>query len=400
MLTPDYFETGKWEALLAIYYALEEQTFRDAAERLKNGRKAETHIRGLIGFGLAASEIESRIAKVMKISEKELRKILEDSVLFSLQEEMEDFKALGVDVSSPLKNRRVRDILEAQWRKTNGELSNLTRTTVFQGDKDMMRLLNNAEMRVASGLQSYDQACVDVLDGYASSGILIDYPNGMKQGIESAVRACIITSMNQTAAEITNGYIREGKVEYVLTSAHIGARVGKPGQPPCGDHYGWQGRVYKIDGRTEEFPNLLEATGYGIDANGTGRVINPLGLHGYNCRHSHKPFAPFLRNPYRNEKGELLDGNGNVITEEANRESFNLSQRQRARERNIRAAKRSIAMKQAEINAGIGNATTLKGELSMMERRLARQNKDYNDFCSKNGLVPQYSRNKVIGFPF
>ena len=400
MLTPDYFETGKWESLLAIYYGLEEWIFKDAAERLKNGRTAENDIRGLIGFGLASAEIEKRIAKVMKVSEKELRKILEDSVLYSLEEEREVFEALGVDVSSPLKNRRVREVLEAQWRKTNGELWNLTRTTAFQGDRDMLRLLNDAEMKVASGLQSYDQACVDVLDGYAAKGIAIDYPRGMRQSIESAVRTCIVTSMNQTAAEITNGYIREGNVQYVLTSAHIGARVGKPGQPPCGDHYGWQGKVYKIDGREEGFPNLLEATGYDIDANGTGRVVDPLGLHGYNCRHSHKPFDPSLRNPYRNENGELLDGDGNVITEEMNRRAFDLSQRQRARERSIRATKRAIVMKQAEIDAGIGNAGTLKAELSMMERRLVKQDKAYNDFCSKNGLVPQYSRNKVSGFPF
>ena len=387
MLTPDYFETIKWGKLVAVYDELQVLTFRDAAELLKNRRKPEARIRGLIGIG--AAELENRIAKAKKASERKFREMIEEAVLFSLMEEMDDFEALGVDVSSPLKNKRVRNVLETQWRKASGELSNLTRTTVLQGDRDARRLLTDAEMRVASGLQSYDQACVDVLDGYASSGVLIDYPAGMRQGVENAVKACVITGMNQTAAEITNGFIREGKVEYVLTSAHFGARIGKPGQPPCGDHSGWQGRVFKVDGGTEEFPNLLEATGYDIDANGKGRVVNPLGLHGYNCRHSHKPFDPSRKNPYRNEKGELLDGKGNVITDEMNREAFNLSQRQRARERSIKAAKRNIAMKQAEIDAGIGNAETLKAELSRMERRLERQSRDYVDFCSKNGLVPQ-----------
>ena len=397
MLTPDYFESGKWKSLLAVYDELEVLTFKNAAERLKTGRNAENDIRGHMRFGL---EAEKRIAKVMKVSEKELRKILKKAVLDSLDEEWDIFEALGVDVSSPLKNERVKKVLDEQWRKASGELRNLTRTMVFQGEKDVLRLLNDAEMTAASGLQSYDQACIDVLDGYAAKGIAVDYPRGMRQGVDGAVKTCIITSMNQTASEITNGYIRKGKIEYILTSAHIGARVGKPGQPPCGDHYGWQGKVFKIDGSAEGFPNLLEETGYDIDEEGAGHVVDPLGLHGYNCRHSHMPFHPSLRNPYRNENGELLDGDGNVITEEMNRRAFDLSQRQRARERSIRATKRAIVMKQAEINAGIGNAGTLKAELSIMERRLERQDKAYNDFCTKNGLVPQYSRNKVSGFPF
>lgn len=398
MLTPDYFEKIKWGKLLAVYDELQVLTFRDAADLLKNRRKPKARIRGLIGIGVA--ELENRIAKAKKASEKEFREIIEEAVLFSLMEEMDDFEALGVDVSSPLKNRRVRNVLETQWRKASGELSNLTRTTVLQGDRDARRLLTDAEMRVASGLQSYDQACVDVLDGYASSGVLIDYPAGMRQGVENAVKACVITSVNQTAAEITNGFIREGKVEYVLTSAHFGARIGKPGQPPCGDHSGWQGRVYKVDGGTEEFPNLLEATGYDIDANGMGRVVNPLGLHGYNCRHSHKPFDPSSKNPYRNEKGELLDGNGDVITKERNAEVFALNQEQRGLERAIRKTKRKMVMKQAEIDAGIGDPKELKAEYEKMNRRLLEQNRGYNAFCKEHGLVPQYSRNKVSGFAY
>lgn len=397
MLTPDYFTPNKWEALLLIYYGLENWIFEDAAKRLKRAGQSgttELSMQKLRQFGLTAAEVETKIAEIMAISRPELRKILEDSVLYSIAEEKPVLDRLGVNTERPLRNRRVRDILDAEWKKTNGELENLTRTTMGQASRDLVELLNDAEMKVASGLWSYDKACLYVLDQYAGKGVVVQYPSGARRGIEGAVRACIVTSMNQTSAQITNGYIAEGGIGYILTSAHLGARVGREGQPPCADHMGWQGRVFRI-GR-----ELEEATGYRIDKQGRGTVIDPLGLHGYNCRHSHKPWDPSLRNPYRNEKGELLDGNGDVITKERNAEVFALNQEQRGLERAIRKTKRKMVMKQAEIDAGIGDPKELKAEYEKMNRRLLEQNRGYNAFCKEHGLVPQYSRNKVSGFAY
>ena len=199
--------------------------------------------------------------------------------------------------------------------------------------------------------------------------------------------------MNQTAAQVTNHYIAEHNVEYVLVSAHLGARTQGKGQPYLAGHDNWQGKCYKISGSEPDAPNLAEMTGYDI-VNGTGHVLNPLGLHGYNCRHSHKPWNKSLRNPY-------LDENGNLkIDSEENRKIYELQQQQRTMERAIRQTKRQLLMKQAEIDsvAETDVKSVLQPEYDRLAYRLRTQNQKYKQFCADNGLQTQADRIKVAGF--
>lgn len=195
----------------------------------------------------------------------------------------EVLKRLG-DVQTPLQNNAAIMAMNAEMMKTFGELNNLTRTTMLQTQRDLLNMLNEVDYRVASGMQSYSSAICEVLDRYAQSGVVIDYPTGARRSLEAAVRCCVVTSMNQTAAQVTNQYIAQKGIEYVLVSAHMGARHSKkfPDGIPSHDH--WQGKVYKIVGSDKDTPNLLDATGYTVDPKtGQGRVVDPLGLHGYNC---------------------------------------------------------------------------------------------------------------------
>lgn len=171
------------------------------------------------------------------------------------------------------------ELLDAEFKKTLGEVNNLTRSTMMQSQRDLMNMLNEAEMRVAAGVQSYSAAVCDILDQYGRTGVMIDYPTGTRRTLEAAVRMCVVTSMNQTAAQVTNHYIAEHNVEYVLVSAHLGARTQGKGQPYLAGHDNWQGRCYKISGSEPDAPNLAETTGYDI-VNGTGHVLNPLGCMG------------------------------------------------------------------------------------------------------------------------
>ena len=177
-------------------------------------------------------------------------------------------------------------------------------------------------------------------------------------------------------------------------SAHLGARVQGKGQPQLAGHDNWQGKVYKIRGSEKGYPNLLESTGYDIDPqSGSGSVVNPLGLHGYNCRHSHKPWDIRLRNPYVDENGNLK------IDSEENRKRYELQQKQRSMERSIRATKRKLIEKQEQINnPGDADVEKLKRDYDRLLYRMTQQNKAYNDFCKQNDLQPQYDRIKVADF--
>lgn len=396
MLEPDYFY-GKSDVLISYEQELEDWILQDIAMRLLKAEAmagtTDMELYKLRQLGLHQNEIVKQLSALTQKSTAEIRRLLQDAVLTSWDDDKSTLSRLGIDAVSPLENPVVMELLDAEFKKTLGEVNNLTRSTMMQSQRDLMNMLNEAEMRVAAGVQSYSAAVCDILDQYGRTGVMIDYPTGTRRTLEAAVRMCVVTSMNQTAAQVTNHYIAEHNVEYVLVSAHLGARTQGKGQPYLAGHDNWQGRCYKISRSEPDAPNLAETTGYDI-VNGTGHVLNPLGLHGYNCRHSHKPWNKSLRNPY-------LDENGNLkIDSEENRKVYELQQQQRAMERAIRQTKRQLLVKQAEID-GVAETdvkTMLQPEYDRLAYRLRTQNQKYKQFCADNGLQTQADRIKVAGF--
>ena len=398
MLPPDYF-SFKEDGLLELYRQLEDFILKDITRRLLSAGEmtatADRLIWKLKQMGESQAAIEQKLRNLTGLTRKELRSLLQDAVLTSWEDDTATLRQLGIELSNPLENQTVRRIMDAEFKKSLGELTNLTRTTMKQAGNDLVNMLDEADLRVAAGVQSYSAAVCDILDRYAGKGIEVSYPTGAKRTLEAAVRMCVVTSMNQTAAQVTNQYIVEAKSEYVLVSAHLGARVAQKGQPPLASHADWQGKVYRIRGSEPKYPNLLESTGYDIDPQtGDGKVDNPLGLHGYNCRHSHKPWDIRLRNPYVDENGNLK------INSEENRKRYELQQKQRAMERSIRATKRKLIEKQEQINNPREDMDVekLKQEYDKLSFRWTQQNGAYNDFCKQNDLQPQYDRIKVADF--
>ena len=399
MLPPEYFD-HKEDRLLELYRQLENFILKDITRRLLSAGEitatADRLIWKLKQMGESQAAIEQKLRKLTGLTQKELRSLLQDAVLTSWEDDRATLGQLGIELSNPLKNAAVIRVMDAEYKKSLAELNNLTRTTMNQAANiDLINMLDEADLRVAAGVQSYSAAVCDILDRYAGRGIYVDYPSGTRRTLEAAVRCCVVTSMNQTAAQVTNQYIVEGGIEYVLVSAHLGARVAQKGQPALAYHADWQGEVYKIRGTTPEFPNLLERTGYDVDPKtGQGTVKNPLGLHGYNCRHSHKPWDPRLRNPYVDENGNLK------IDSEENKKRYELQQKQRAMERSLRAWKRKLIEKQEQINNPREDmdVSKLQQDYDRMAYQLTQKNKAYNDFCAANDLQPQYDRIKVADF--
>lgn len=404
MLPPDYF-TNKEDRLLELYRQLENFILKDITRRLLSAGEmtatADRLIWKLKQMGESQAAIEEKLRKLTGLTRKELRALLQDAVLTSWEDDRATLGQLGIELSNPLENAAVIRVMDAEFKKSLGELNNLTRTTMKQSQIDLINMLDEADLRVTAGVQSYSAAVCDILDRYAGKGIEVSYPTGAKRTLESACRMVVVTAMNQTAAQITNQYIVEGGVEYVLVSAHPNARTGSKGQPAFSSHMDWQGLPYKIVGSEPGFPNLEEKTGYRIDQKtGKGTVTHITALHGVNCRHGHRPWAKELKNPWRDSEGNLLDGNGNRLDDETVKKNYQLSQKQRAMERSLRAWKRKLIVKEQEI-AGVAETDVkeiLQRDYDRMAYQLTQKNKAYNDFCKSNDLQPQYDRIKVADF--
>lgn len=397
MLKPEYFN-DKADRMIELYRQLEDYIFKDIAYRLLKSQSvsgtADRLIWKLEQMGESRAEIMNKLSKLTGLSKRELKELLQDAVITSWNDDLSTFNQMGINIINPLENQAVMSVMNAEYQKCRGELNNLTRTTMNQAQVDLTRMLDEAEMRVASGVQSYSSAVCEILDNYAKKGMVVEYPTGTHRSLEAAVRCCVVTSMNQTSAQITNQYILEGGIEYVLVSAHLGARIQQPGQPYLAGHENWQGKVYRIRGSEPGYPNLLEMTGYDIGENGAGKVVNPLGLHGYNCRHSHQPWDKALKNPYVDENGK------STIDTEESRKLYQNQQKQRAMERSIRATKRRLLMKQQEIDlvAETDVKEILQNDYDRLAYKLREQNKAYNEFCAENDLQKQSDRLKVAGY--
>lgn len=396
MLPPEYFY-GKEQQLLSIYQELEDFIMTDISRRiLQSGGMTATADRliwRLTQMGKSRAAIEQKLQGLTKLAQPELRKILQDAVLTSWDNDKDILLGIDENISPPLENPDVISVMDAEFKKTFGELSNLTKTTLDQSQRDLINLLDEVDMRVASGVQSYTAAVNDVLDRYAGKGIMVEYPRSdTKRTIEAAVRCCVVTSMNQTAAQVSNQYIVQAETNYVLVSAHVGARIGKDEHS---NHAGWQGKPYCLRGSEPGYPNLAEHTGYDIDPKtGQGTVLDPAGLHGWNCRHSHQPWIKGMRNPWEDE---------HAVDSEENKKVYEATQKQRRMERSIRATKRKLIMKQEQINSDStpdSEKEKLRSEYDRLAFRLTEQNGAYNTFCKSNSLTPQYDRNKVADFGY
>lgn len=388
MLEPEYFY-GKSDKLIEMYQDLEDWILQDIANRLlKSGDlsgTADRELWKLEQMGLHRQEIIKRLAQLTGKSRNEIRRLLRDSAMTSFSNDSEVLEKVA-HVVPLLQNNDVIQALNAELTKTMGELGNLTRTTMMQSQRDLLNMLNEVDFRVASGLQSYSSAVCEVLDRYAESGVMVNYPTGSRRSLEAAVRCCIVTSMNQTAAEVTNQYIIQHGVEYVVVSQHLGARYDPKNPMGVSSHDWWQGKAYKIHGSEPGFPNLLESTGYDIDFDvKRGVCVDMLGLHGYNCRHSH--------GPWYKELGESLP----EVNREESQRRYDLEQKQRTLERAIRKTKRQLLVKEQELNA-FPDDENIRWDYDKLAYRLRMQNRKYREFCAENDLQRQSDRVKVAGF--
>lgn len=382
MITPEQFqEIG--ETLLPLLDDLTEWIARDMIERfmIRFGRGEEKLLTGtdewqawvLKQAGGNLDEIQKALAKSTGKSQQEIAKIFKDS---GIQAAKADAEAAAVTFSG-LSSGMMAIITDA-YERTVGEISNITRTTAGATNQAFIDICDAAYWKVRTGAQSYTAAMLEGIKELGQVQPIVRYPSGHKDTLEVAVLRCIRTGVAQSSGTMTIQQCKDMGWNHVLVSQHLGARVSDT--DPIADHAGWQGKVYCIDGKDAQFDNLLDATGY---------PGNPLGLCGYNCRHS---FTPFLPGVSRNHN--------KLIDTEANRRAYELSQTQRAMERRIRAQKRKCtalhtAVKSCEDTAG---KAKLQEKYTQSAKRLQDQNAAYAKFCEENDLKPYHERLAVAGW--
>lgn len=322
--------------------------------------------------GYLLEDITAELSRVTKRQEKEIKAAMEEAGIKALEYDHKIYEAAGLSPMPLTQSPALIRLMERNYRATLGEWNNYTRTTAEAAQRIFLNECDLAYNKVLSGAVSYSRAVKEAVDNVVSGGVIVQYPSGHKDTIETATARAVRTGVAQATGDISIKRMEEMNWDIILVSAHIGARTGDGGQNP-GNHLWWQGQFYSRTGSDRRFPPFSQ-TGYG-----TGE-----GLCGWNCRHSFGS-GDGVNNPYKD------------IQTADNYKVEQLENRQRTLERRIRKTKREVMGMQEAVDKCKDESVKFEMQLDLDRKSylLQRQNKAYNEFCKENDLRTQQERLQI-----
>lgn len=381
MLSPDYLKRiaeGSEDIASSLHSYILNRIIEAIMIRLGRGEKYiltssdRWRIQILQDAGYLLQDITQEIARYTKLQREEVAAAMEEAGVKAMAYDKAVYEAAGITTEALEQSPALVRILQRDYEATMGEWSNITRTTAEAAQSLFISECDNAYHKVISGAVSYTQAVREAVNTVAQNGVIVRYPTGHRDTIETATARAVRTGISQASGDISMQRMKEQEWDIILVSAHIGARTGDGGQNP-GNHLWWQGQFYSRTGQDKRYPPF-SVTGYG-----TGE-----GLSGWNCRHSFGP-GDGVNNPYKD-----IETEDNVRLEK-------LEQRQRALERRIRKTKQIVMGLQTAVDTCKDDTLRmeLQEELDQKSYLLQRQNRAYNDFCQSNGLRPLADRLRI-----
>ncbi len=314
------------------------------------------------------------LSQYSNISESKIRDALNKAGYGSITKERIDLlnakDVVNISWNELLKSKSINDAINTSFTETQELFKMINTKTLESTKKSYMDALNQARLEIATGIYDYNTAITRAIEKMVDNGITgatYKRKDGSiyQMSLESVVRRDMITAIYQSFNKGSEQIGKELNAEYYEVSSHLGARLGD-GIHPISNHFGWQGKVYKIDGSDEEYDNFTEKTGYG----------DILGLGGVNCRHKFWPFFPGVDEPSQH-----------TFSYEENKKQVELQNKQRAYERKIR----KIRTKQ-DVFKQMGNNDNYK-KWKVKEQELLPK---YNEFIKKNNLSRDYARERVV----
>ena len=242
------------------------------------------------------------------------------------------------------------------WKKVSQETwHNLTQTQAYEAVNTYVREVDEGARKIMLG-EAHDKVWKETARRLGDGGMPIPTADGRTEQVSTAVERNLRTAVSRMSGDLELESAKRNGFTTVLVSAHLGARP---------THEVWQGKVYSLTGKTEQYDDFYTATGYGT----------MLGLCGINCRHSFSPWMRGMPNPYEN------------FDNEESRKRWEIEQRQRALERRVRQWKRRVKEAEAEVKA-YPDDEECKKHLRDTKRKWSDARKDYRLFCKAHDLRP------------
>lgn len=302
---------------------------------------------------LNARAVRDQLARVLPLIQEEIRKrgtAAAEGIDRTL-EGLQLSEVLPVNADPSLKA-----ILQT-WEGSASTAIERLGATLLSGARDIyIDTVNRTVAQVLAGHVTGRQAIAETAREWAEAGIpaLVD-TKGRKWTTEAYAGVVVRSNVRNVTTDMQAERCQQYGVDLVEVSSHLGAR------PLCAPY---QGKVYSITGKTEGYP-LLSSTSYGEAA----------GLFGCNCGHQMYPFIP----------GVSEQAYHPVIAKE-NADAYETSQEQRALERNIRKAKRTLSVME-----GLGDPDAI----AKAKARVNATQGAMRDFIDETGRTRRRDREQI-----
>ena len=334
---------------------------------------------GASPHGISLEEIEKAIQRTANISQRDLKKLLDDVVERNQRYYREVIDLAGVTAPEMLVSVTEIAAIMAQAQR---EVGNLTHSMGFLVDNGQTILkpakpingrwtMRRCRSRAGPSLTIRPSKALSNSLRTAVSRSWIT--SGHRDQIDVAARRAVMTGVSQLCAKYTEQSAEYLETPYFEVSAHIGARDKGVGWQ---NHKLWQGRVYSVRAG-DKYPNIYEVCGLGyVD-----------GLEGANCRHIRTAFVDgVMERTYTDEELAHIDDGHDVDFEGKHYTAYEATQKQRQIERTVRKLKREQTAYKA---AG------LEEDAQSVTARIRRLNAEYKSFSEAAGLPLQRERMKV-----
>lgn len=188
--------------------------------------------------GYLLEDIQKEIAKRTKQQESEIREAMIDAGVRAIEYDNAIYEAAGLSPLPLMQSPYLMRLMERNYKKTVNTWKNFTGTFAEESQRLFINQCNKAYHLVSSGAISYTAAVRQVVEEVASEGVVVKYPSGHKDSLETATLRGIRTGIAQATGEIQLARMKEMGVSLVITSSHLGSRPS---------HQTWQGGTYSVN---------------------------------------------------------------------------------------------------------------------------------------------------------
>ena len=353
MQTYNYLANELPRELVEIYNDLQSDILKIIVKRLKQGASVER----------VFQEIRDNVDNYNPQIEKVLQIIFADSKKKTVKDNIKEFEH-ETENKEPIDNNEANSLIAPALI---GGLAVLTQLN--------KKIVNNAVNKysqeytyINSGYGNKELRLKQVYNDLAKKGITIyeRFGGGKSKNysIENVLRRDVMYKVNQANAKVNMENFKKSSAKFIQVSSHPTARTwNKYMSMPYEDHSSWQGKVYYSGEPVEGYEEFESTCGYG----------EPLGICGINCYHQF----------------QMSYTGDNVATDYDKKEvekNYELSQEQRAYERQIRQLKQAKSV--YEEAGEDSKAKEISKNITMATSRLKQ-------FCEKNGLKYYNWRTKI-----